>query len=128
MLTRQQAEETQPAARRAVRTTSAGFSRRAELEPDDLARLARDIAQRASDPVSAELIRHFAGLQQDFNEQILRGAVRRLSTRPSTRCHQLPDMDRMSPVKRGPSLLHLAVRDHLTIRSALEVVTLEVWH
>lgn len=45
------------------------------LEPDDLARLARDIAQRASDPVSAELIRHFAGLQQDFNEQ-MHGALR----------------------------------------------------
>ena len=45
------------------------------LEPDDLARLARDIAQRASDPVSAELIRHFAGLQQDFNDQ-MHGAVR----------------------------------------------------
>jgi hypothetical protein len=40
------------------------------LSRADLTRLAEDIAQRASDPVSAELIRHFAGLQGDFNAQM----------------------------------------------------------
>jgi hypothetical protein len=40
------------------------------LDSQDLAQLAHDIARRASDPVSEELKRHFTGLQEAFNDQL----------------------------------------------------------